>query len=143
METAISTLSYFPDTKEQSINFAEKLVNEVLSGMTDPIKVDVQLKILEDMIKKVRDQIKQNVLKEADKYGEKSFNLNGAKITISGKTTYDYKSCNYSKYNDLIDSKEKMETMLKSLTDKLVDPYTGEIILPPAKKYSPFLKIEF
>jgi anionic cell wall polymer biosynthesis LytR-Cps2A-Psr (LCP) family protein len=140
--TAISTLSYFPETKEQSITFAEKLVNEVLAGIKDPLNIDIQLKILSDMFTSIREQIKPNVLKEAEKYGEKTFELNGAKITIAGKTTYDYKSCNYSKYNKVIEQKEALEKFLKALTDKLYDEETGEEILPPAKKYSPYLKIE-
>jgi hypothetical protein len=142
METALSTLSYFPENKEQSLVFAEKLVSEVLSGLKDPLKIDIQLKILSDMFTSIREQIKSNVLTEAEKYGTKTFELNGAKITVSGKTTYDYKSCNYSKYNKVIEQKEALEKLMKALTTTLYDEETGESVMPPAKKYSPYLKIE-
>jgi hypothetical protein len=140
--SALSTLSYFPENKEQSIVFANKLTDEVLSGMKDPLIIDIQLKILSDMIDNVRDRIKQNAIAQHEKYGQKVVELNGAKITLTGKTTYDYKSCNYSKYNDIIKQKEEIEKMLKSLTDRMADVETGEEILPPAKKYSSYLKIE-
>jgi hypothetical protein len=142
MEMTLSTLSTFPETQAQALDFAEKLTREVLAGMNDPLRVDIQLKILTDMFTKVRENIKELAIKEVEKYGEKTIEINGAKITVTRKTTYDYKSCNYSVYNDCIKRKEELEKMLKSLTSSLADASTGEEILPPAKKYSPYLKIE-
>jgi len=142
METTLSTLSTFPETQSQAIEFAEKLTGEVLAGLKDPLKIDIQLKILSDMFSKVRENIKELALKEAEKYGEKTIEVNGAKVTLTGKSTYDYKSCNYSKWNEAVRAKEDIEKMLKSLTSVMADPQTGEEVLPPIKKYSPYLKIE-
>jgi hypothetical protein len=141
-ETTLSTLSTFPETQSQAIDFAEKLTGEVLAGNKDPLKIDIQLKILSDMFSKIRENIKELALKEAEKYGQKTVEINGAKVTLTGKTTYDYKSCGWDKYNTVIKQKEDYEKMLKTLTSVMADPETGEEILPPAKKYSPYLKIE-
>ena len=143
MENAISTINLMPSTSQEISKMFIKLKEELLSGNEEPLKLEVQLKGMEELIKKLRsdDDIKDQMINEGMKYPDKSFEIYGAKFT---KTTvgvkYDFDVCNDSEWKSLkhiTDSykselKER-ENFLKGLKKDVVNPETGELISPPIK----------
>lgn len=143
MENALSTINLMPSTQMEIDKMFSILKNEILSGNENPLKLEVQLKAMEELIKKLRSdaEIKDQMIDEGMKYPEKSFELYGAKFT---KTTvgvkYDFTGCNYADYENCKIEFEKAKAELKSKEDFLkalkkpvADPDSGEIINPPIK----------
>lgn len=137
-----SVLSLFPETKASVKSFVERIKSEVLSGEKDPLEFSVIFKSLEEIVKELRSDkdIKETILDEAAKYGNKTFEAKGAKFTIRDSARYDYSSDEKwrelnAEVTKLKEKIKKREEMLKSLTDEVADPETGEIIYP-AVKYS-------
>lgn len=151
--TASGTLNLLPQTKQEINRFVELVKSEVLtSGWISPLEFEIKLKAFETMISDLRQdpEIKAAVLKEAEKHG-KSFILNGAKCTVKEVgVKYDYSGCGsstWSEVNDEINNAKTrlkgIETTLKALPiNGLADPYTGEIIFPPAKSSTTQVVIE-
>jgi hypothetical protein len=150
MENLPQTASYYinvmPSTKKQVTTFVEKYVDEILEGYENPIKVAVQLKAMEEVIKGLRShqELRELILSEAENYG-KNFEECGAKLQIKeAGTKYDYTVCGDSKLNAMYAEmeilKEKIkdrEIFLKSIkNESVVDAETGEILLPPLKTSS-------
>jgi len=143
MENAISTINLMPSTQSEVDRMYLMIKNEILSGSENPLKLEVQLKAMEDLIKKLRsdEEIKDQMIIEGYKHPEKSFEMYGAKFT---KTTvsvkYDFSDCNDQEYLNLkhiTDSYKKelkeREDFLKGLKKSMADPESGEIINPPVK----------
>lgn len=142
---AITIINAAPNTKVQIKNFVQKVKNIILNGEENPLKFQVQLKAMEDIIKFLRTDkdIKEYTLEEAEKYGQKTFDEFGANITIKEVgIKYDYSSCNDSewaelniKINNLTELRKNREELLKNLKPemKLADAKTGELLLMPLK----------
>lgn len=65
-------------------------------GNTQPLSAYLFLKQIEEILDKFKDQIKKDAISEAEKWGEKSFSLNGAKITVrSDPATWKYDNCEF------------------------------------------------
>jgi len=136
-------------SKEMLLNKAsqreiiDNINSTIVDGEVDPLMVDVILKTLENIITGVRKnaQVKELVLDEASKYEGNVFDRFGAKITVSQKTTYDYKEDIY--WAEMKSKIKERETLLKTLPQVMTDPETGEITTKPKYKITRFLKIEF
>jgi len=144
METALSTITILPSSKEEMQKYYKSLKNEILEGNNDPLFVLKHLKYAEKVIGDIlKDKdIETHFLLEAEKYSEKTFDHSGVTFTIQETgVSYDYASCGDSVWDDLNKQaesiKEQMkirETMLKTLPyEGLADTVTGEIIKPPLK----------
>ena len=131
-------------TKSQVIKLFETTKDQIMAGEAEPLKVAIQLKALEDVIKKLRTdiQIKDYTLEEAERYGEKSFDVHGANFQIKETgVKYDYSNCNdatleglYNKMNDLKKKIKDRENMLKMISeDNQAISTDGEILNPPIK----------
>jgi hypothetical protein len=140
---AISTINLMPSTNNEVDKMFTLIKQEILSGKENPLKLEVQLKAMETLIKKLRsdNEIKEQMIDEGMKYPEKSFELFGAKfIKTTVGVKYDFSACRDSEYDDLkvkFDNlkaklKEK-EDFLKSLKQQVANPDTGEIIYPAKK----------
>lgn len=151
----LSTLTLLPSTKKEIQIFVEKAKEEILAGNEDALKIEVQLKAFEEIIKFLRNdkEIKENALIEVEKYPNKSFDLYGATIqkTELG-TKYNFSECNDldlikidKKIELLKEEKKKKELFLKTLTKEtsIVDNETGEVLnfFPPSKKSTTGIKI--
>lgn len=148
METVVSVISQFPESKKEQDLFVEKLIDEVTcGGWCNPLKILVQLKNMESIIKKFTSdkRIKDCVLNEAEKYGQKSFVDFNANIQIREKSEYDYSEANHPRYNfvceelkRLNDEKKELESIMKLHRETWVytDVNTGEIseISPISKR---------
>ena len=137
-------LSLFETTKAQRQDFAQSVINSIKEGLTDPLKVHLQIKCLEDIVKQLttHPEYKDLTLEEANKHG-KSFELHNAKFEIKeAGVKYDYSNCGDPVYNELA---QKMVELEKEIKDrqaflKAVKPGTeilveDEVVIlyPPVK----------
>lgn len=151
MESALSTLSYLPD-ETQVKAFMDKLRNEIESGERNPLELKLMarnIKALSETIEK-DEVINECIMREANKYPEKTFDFRGFKITKSSRSSYDYSTCKDSTW-EMLDSqvkalseqKKEREKFLQVINNnQIADSNTGEIILPPAKRTTDFLTIK-
>jgi hypothetical protein len=136
-----------PITKSGQSEMVDAVCQKIMSGELDPIKTEIALKSLEEMIKLIRSNshVKQITREECEKYG-KTFSKFGVEITNSSRTTYDYSGCNDSVYNDLIIQQNDLKEQIKIREQQLksgADISTGEILNKPASSTTEFLTIKF
>lgn len=146
--STISILSLFETTKVERQDFVIRVVESLDNGHVDPLKVHLQVKCMEDVIKQLNANTiyKNNVLDAAQKYEKKSFDFSNSKVEIKEVgVKYDFSKCEDITLNDLyakqaeLDAKVKArETMLKSVSEKgmiVTDEESGETftVYPPAK----------
>ena len=132
MNLTISNLSLFETTKQERQNFAIQVTNNLLEGMADPLKVHLQVKCMEDIIKQLTSNTvyKDAVLTEAQKYG-KTFDQHNAKFEIKEMgVKYDYSNCNDPIYQALEDEAAKIDALIKDRQKMLkAMPESGQEIL--------------
>lgn len=146
--TAISVIALMPATKAQQQAFSTQVIDAVLNGEIDPLKVDVYLKSIEDTIATIRkhSDVKRVTIDAAEKYAEKSFEAYGAKVTLVTKSTKNYAACGDDAYNAMTAQMDALKAAIKAreaALDAGVDPGTGEELKKPTVTFSPYLKIEF
>ena len=79
-ETVTGTLSLMPSTATEVAKFSKLLIQGVKSGEINPLQLVVQLHALTKVYEEVREEIEENVLKEADKFPERVIERYGARI---------------------------------------------------------------
>jgi hypothetical protein len=136
-----------PLTLKQQTQIVNSAIISIKEGTINPIKAELALKSLENVIKDIRDnqEVKSITRAETEKYGKK-FDMFGATIENSSRTTYDYSNCGDSVYNDMAKEMEALKARMKAREMMLktgVDASTGETFNPPIAKTSEFLKIVF
>ena len=144
---ALSLLGMFETTKDQRRLFVDQVVQTVAEGNVDPLKVHLQIKCTEEMIKAIKSskEYSEAVLDEAQKHG-KSFDYRNSKLQIKEVgTKYDYSVCQDPEHTELLAKfeqakadLEQREKLLKSLPasgQQVVNEETGETykIYPPLK----------
>lgn len=140
----VTDLSLFETTKAERQDFAQSVVNGLKEGLSDPLKVHLQVKCMEDLIKQITSHpdYKDLTLDEAAKYG-KSFEHYNAKFEIKEMgVKYDYSNCGDPIYNQLAEELAELEKKVKDRQAflKAVQPGTellieDEVIIlyPPVK----------
>ena len=146
--TVASVTALFPETKEQIKTFADKMIESVLSGYTDPLKVKIQLSAMKKTIEEIElnEQFKDCILNEAAKYHKDELkNIHNANVQIKEiGVKYDYSQCGMPEYESIIsdiatltERKKALEKRLQTITqtEEYVCPITGEIVTltPPSK----------
>ena len=136
-----------PLTLKQQTQIVNSAIISIKEGTINPIKAELALKSIENVIKDIRDnqEVKSITRAETEKYGKK-FDMFGATIENSSRTTYDYSNCGDATYNDMVKEMEKLKAIMKAREAMLktgVNPETGETFNPPITKTSEFLKIVF
>ena len=144
---ALTTLQNMPATESEIKEFAEMLNNEILSGVANPLDVDIILKAIEDTLKLVRknSDVQYATVNEAQKYG-KTFEYKGASITVQSRSTYDYTQCEDSVLDGLLSQAAELKKQIEIRQAQLqsgVDLATGEVLKQPTQKTSEFLAIKF
>jgi hypothetical protein len=130
---AIAELFRLPETKSQRETFVAACVSEIKSGIHNPLNIDIQLKNLEETIKAIREQVKEDILAELAKYPDKTFEYNG--VTFTKK--------NASVWSSLKETIKAREALLKNVTTPIADAETGEMIEPAIKKSTETYSITF
>jgi len=114
-QLTLSNLSLFETTKEQRQQFCANVIDVLNEGLTDPLKIHLQVKCLEDIIKQLtsNEKYKEYLLTEASKYG-KTFEHHNAKFEIKEMgVKYDFKACGDPIMNDLISQQEQLDKAIK------------------------------
>ena len=156
MSNAISLINQFPRTKGEQNIFIEKAVDEVKMGIYNALDVEIYMKAFEHIASKIREQIKENTINEANKQGGKSFEYKGINCTLAEfGTKYNFSDCGDPVYNSLskqltaltLKIKER-EAFLKAIPAEGIDHIdinTGECIkiYKPSKTSTTGLKINF
>ena len=154
METAISTLSQLPETKQQIETFAYSLEQGLNNGQIIASDLLRFQKAMEKVFEKIKPTLIENALNEISQY-EKNTIIKGSEFSIvEAGVKYDYSNCNDLEYNMLNTQLEALkstlkdrETFLKSIKQPLqmIDENSGEVytIYPPKKTSSTTLKVTF
>ena len=152
-ETAIGTLSLMPSTATEVAKFSKLLIQGVRSGDINPLQLVVQLHALTKVYEEVREEIEENVLKEADKFPERVIERYGARIEKAEVgTKYNYLKTGDLEYEQLHADAQTANRRLKDREDflkalkepiQLLDERTGELyqIHPPFKTSKSGFKI--
>lgn len=133
-------------SKESISETSLALLNDIDEGHMHPLQVAAQFKFIEDVMTNVKEELRQRVIAEQDKYGKEKMTYHGATFDIKeAGVKYDYSDCNDTIWDDLkqqIDAlteqiKER-EAFLKNLKERFsyIDESTGEIVTlyPPKRK---------
>ena len=146
METAISTLSVMPSTKEQVMTFTKKYKDELLTGTHDPLEQLARLKYIEKFIKNILtdDDIDYLMVAELEKYGkEKDIPISGFKMNIQETgVKYFYEDAGDPIWNDLnekikelTEKKKEREEFLKNCpAEGFVEPESGVFVTRPGRQ---------
>jgi hypothetical protein len=150
--SAYGVMKLLPDTKQGVEIFSNQLVSAVENGEVNPLQLKALFKIMEKVAEKVDGKIKENLLREAGKWSEKTFHAYGFEIEkteVGAK--YDYLSCGDPIYEQrhaiwkaaeeqLKERAEFLKALRESVT--LVDDESGEVatIHPPVKRSTEGLK---
>ncbi len=109
-------LSLFETDKAQRKAFADDVIAKVLTGDTDPLKIHLQLKCAEDIVKQItgNEDFKTCLIDAADKYGSKSFQyMNATFQKREAGVKYDYSNCNDPVLLDLQKQADEIGERLK------------------------------
>lgn len=135
----ISSLSLFETSKEQRTIFCNDIVGNLLDGKIDALKVHLQIKCMEDIVKQLttNQYYKDAVLDAANKC-DKGFSLQHAKFEVKEMgIKFDYSVCNdetLQKLEAIAEDTDKTikerQAFLKTVPDKGLDIITteGEVV---------------
>jgi hypothetical protein len=154
--TTTSILSLFETTKEQRQTFCADIVERLIEGETDPLKVHLQIKAMEEVIKSLTDSsektnknfalamtYKNLLLAAAEKHGKK-FQLHNAEFSIKEVgTVYNWINCADPELAEMLAKQDELKEKIKAKQEFLKTvPVSGLDILigdelvkvyPPAK----------
>lgn len=115
MNLSVTNLSLFETSKVERQSFTEAIVNNLMEGLADPLKVHLQVKCMEDIIKQITSNpvYRDLLVNEASRYG-KNFEHHNAKFEIKETgVKYDYESCGDPILKDLEDELAILESKIK------------------------------
>jgi len=151
--TATGVLSLMASTSTEVDVFSDQIIQSVKEGEESAIKVLVQMTAIGKVIERVKKEIRNNYLNEADKYEGNTFSYMGNSIQKGDiKTEYDFTLCGHPEWiqlekiiTDSQKAQKEIETFLKTLKKPtaFLDKESGEWIdlSPPIKKSTPGLKV--
>jgi hypothetical protein len=154
--TTINILSLFETTKEQRKSFCDDVVQRMRDEEVDPLKIHLQVKAMEEIIKSLTDKSEKTnknftlaidyagmILDAAEKHGKK-FQLFNAEFSIKEVgTVYYWSKCNDPELAEMLEKQNELKDKIKAKQDFLKTvPVSGLDILigdelvkvyPPAK----------
>lgn len=155
--STIKLFDNYPKNKFDQQMLANDIILPVIEGEVNPIETYIKARSMLEALKIVTDddRIKDLVITEVEKYGNKAeFNSANLQVKDVG-VKYDYSVCNDQIYNDLLymlnDIKEQIKIREKFLSKipsegaTIVYEQTGEVrtIYPPIKQGSQGITITF
>ena len=146
-------LTLMASTSTQIDVFSDGVIQDVQAGNINPLAVLIQLRAMERASERILKEIKDNLLREADKYPTNEFEYMGNKIIKAEHgTKYDYSNCGDPVYEQRLkiakeatEQLKERENFLKAVKApfSLLDEGTGEVatITPPTKKSTSGLNV--
>lgn len=138
MDNALTTIMQFNLTRPQINSLARHILDEIDTGMYNPLEVHLCLRAMEELVKKIKEGIAEQVLVEAEKYG-RDFTFHGSQFQVTTRRTFDYSGD--AIWSELDRTKKQREEMLKYLSAPVADPETGEMIMPAQFKTTQVLSV--
>lgn len=115
-DNVLAVLDQFSTSAEGVEKFARLVIAEVEEGRADPLKVALYMKTIDQIRERVTRGTAEYALKEASKYGEKTFPFHGAEITVKDvKVEYDYSVCGHPPYDQLVKILEETRRQMKDI----------------------------
>lgn len=148
-----SVLQLLNADKKALNSFAQRIITDVQGGHENPLEIHILLKKYEYVLEEIKKGIKENLINEVSKYGDKPFEYAGAEVHHTPTaTSYDFSNCGDGQYDwldnqvkGLIEQRKERETFLKSITQPItvVNETTGEMetLSAPNKKVSMGVKV--
>ena len=118
-------------TKESLSAWSNAMVSLIDDGELNPLEAHAKAKAIMAALKDVIDQTEQQARDEADKYGGKSFQAFGAKVTLKdGSITPNYSddAVWVAIKKQLTDREELLKLAFKSKDAEITDTTTGEVL---------------
>lgn len=115
MTLAITNLGLFETSKSERQTFAECVIDGLMEGKIDPLKVHLQVKCMEDLIKQItsNEVYKDILVTEASKYG-KAFEHYNSKFEIKEMgVKYDFDNCGDPVLQSLEQQLESIQSQVK------------------------------
>jgi len=135
MENSLSYINVLPGSKTELSSFYNNIKSEILSGSYNVLKIDMQFKYIEELVKMVRkdSDIKNLIIEEIEKEGGKLETSNGT-IEISRRTTYDFSvDSEWLQIQQEIDKLKAKQKGREKILKSGIDAETGEEIVLPSK----------
>ena len=144
-QTPSELLGLMASTSTQIDTFSDGVIESVKNGEVKALSVVVQLKAMELASERIKKEIKDNLMREVDKYPEKDFVYMGNKIAKAEHgTKYDFTKCGDPEWESLDQQRSSIakaikerEEFLKTIKGMItvINPLTGELceLLPPTK----------
>ena len=145
METALSTLSTLPSTKEELYKFSRMLKDEIIADDKETLQILGKLKIIEKVVKDILEdkEVKARFLRDRQAYSDKEIvKFNGIDFSVRETgVKYDYNASGDAKWmdldakiKDLTEARKEREKLLQNLPPEgMVDPDNGNFITRPPK----------
>ena len=145
METALSTLSTLPSTKEELYKFSRMLKDEIIADDKETLQILGKLKIIEKVVKDILEdkEVKARFLRDRQAYSDKEIvKFNGIDFSVRETSVkYDYNASGDVKWmdldakiKDLTEARKEREKLLQNLPPEgMVDPDNGNFITRPPK----------
>ena len=148
---ALSVISQLPETREQQKTFINAAIEEIVNGENDPARVFAKLRIIGDAIKGILDspRVQEIAMNEVRKYGKEAV-INGNKLTVSSRKSWNYEECGDTILLQLKKIEEdcklqisEHQKFLQTLKPGMVavDEQTGEQLTPPTFTTTEFIKV--
>lgn len=143
--TPASILSLIGTDKQERERFAQYAIQQAIDGTRDPLMMHLQLKAMEDIIKRITsdDAYRNACIDEAAKYDSRNaFEFHNAKLQLREVgIKWDYSNTGDSflvELNEQIDrlteAKKAREKFLQAIpASGIANPETGEIVYPATK----------
>ncbi len=151
--TAMGAIRLLANTQTQIDVMSDQLIEAVKNGEASGIELFIFLNAFAKIAERVKKEIGENVMNEADKYPGTSFEVFGNKVEKAELgTKYDYAICGdpvYVRRKDIADKAaeqlKEREAFLKALKQPItiVDEDSGEVVMvsPPVKTSTSGIKI--
>ena len=131
--------------------YVDMVLKSIQEGEQNPLDIHLSRVKLEKILKGINDNpdIQDSVIREFEKYGERTVNYKGAVLQQQeAGVKYDFSGCGDPIIEDLLkrqeELKEKINERVKFLKfipeSGIVDPETGAFIYPPAKTSKTIIK---
>ena len=132
-------------------DIVESAVNNIVEGNIDPMQAYAVLTTFERAIAKIKDNmhVRDICLRELSKYGKDGATIGDLVFTeAEAGVKYDYSQCGSSEYEELVKTREDIDTRIKQLEKCLkampvggmADTITGEVWYPPVKTSKTIIK---
>ena len=131
--------------------YVDMVLKSIQEGEQNPLDIHLSRVKLEKILKGINENpdIQDSVIREFEKYGERTVNYKGAVLQQQeAGVKYDFSGCGDPIIEDLLkrqeELKEKINERVKFLKfipeSGIVDPETGAFIYPPAKTSKTIIK---